>query len=90
MANRGRRRASKRVRRSTRPRRAALQAVLSLALDMEEPLRHAGHFVRAIELIDTNHDEEIAALVFVATRARLLLETVDELWNRLVDKVKAA
>ncbi len=89
MANRDRRRVAKGARKSTRPRNAALQAAVSLALDIEEPLRHATYLVRAIEQADGTHDDETAALAFVATQARLLLETVDELWNKLCDKVRA-
>ena len=56
---------------------------------MEEPLRHATWFVRALEQIGGQGDPQIAALSFVASEARVRFETVDELWNKLFDQVKA-
>lgn len=90
MANRARKRSAERARAEPRPRSTALQAALDLAFDMEEPLRQATWFVRALEQVGAQGDPEIEALSFVATEARVRLETLDELWNKLCDTVKAA
>ena len=81
---------AKSARKAARPRNAALQAAFDLAFDMEEPLRQATWFVRTIEQFGGQRDPEIEALSFVATEARVRLETVAELWNSLFDAVKSA
>ena len=87
MANRARRRSragsSRRARKPSPV--AALARVHDLALDMEEPLRHAICFVRAVEQADGRQGDEIEALAFVATEARMRLEAVQDIWRRLCD-----
>ncbi len=90
MANRVLKRAVTRASKTTRARDAALKTALDLAFDMEEPLRQATWFVRALEQVGGQGDPEIEALSFVATEARVRLETAEDLWNKLCDAVKAA
>jgi hypothetical protein len=68
---------------------AAASRILALALEMEEPLRHATWFVRALEQVGAQGDLEIEALSFVATEARVKLETVHDIWNDIVARIKA-
>ena len=82
MANRARKRAAARARKARRS--AAVARLRDLALDMEEPLRHAIWFVRAVEQADGRQGDEIEALSFVATEARIRLETVEDIWRKLL------
>ncbi len=66
---------------------AILRKVLSLALDMEEPLRDAERFLRALRLIgygmlmDDNDDG--GAIVAIAGEAAGRVEAVREAWEEL-------
>jgi hypothetical protein len=73
-----------------RARSAALTTALDIAFDMEEPLRQATWFVRALEQVGGQGDPEIEALSFVATEARVRLETAEDLWIKLCDAVRVA
>ncbi len=90
MANRVRRRAAARASKTTRARDVTRKAALDLVFDMEAPLRQATWFVRTLEQVGGQGDPEIEALSFVATEARVRLETAEELWNKLCDAVRDA
>lgn len=79
---------AKRAAKSARASRAASRASLDLVLDMEEPLNQATWFVRVLEQTGDG-DQETDAVAFVATEARLRLEAVHDLWNKLLDSAKA-
>ena len=64
---------------------AALRQAHDVAFDMEEPLRQAIWFIRTIEQANGRHDPQTEALSFVATEARLRLDTVEELWRKLFE-----
>ena len=62
-----------------------LEEARDALFDMEEPLRQAIWFVRAIEQANGRHDPGAEALSFVATEARLRLESVEEMWRKLFE-----
>ncbi len=57
---------------------------------MEEPLRHAAQFVRAVQIAHRPEDDEMEALAFVAGEAFLLLEFVQEELQGLFQDLQAA
>jgi hypothetical protein len=76
----------KRRRKQARASRAdrRLARALDLALELEEPLNHATCLVRVLEQMSGDGDPETEAVAFVATQARTRLDTVHEIWNKLL------
>ncbi|HEY2071037.1 MAG TPA: hypothetical protein VGG48_15885 [Rhizomicrobium sp.] len=83
-------RSGKRARRAERQLEALRAAVSEPALAMEEPLRHAEHFLRAILMAEQPHNEEVDALAFVAGEAMLLVEDSREALAQIFAALKAA
>jgi hypothetical protein len=85
MASRESRRAAKRsrVQKVPTPRDA-----VALAQEMEEPLRHAINLTRVIAQAYRPDDEDMDALAFVATAARLKLEEVNDLLQDAIKKAR--
>ena len=80
-------------RKPARRRRAPIgtdaREVLSLALDMEYPLKDATNFARAMLLIgmslSANNDEDGGAIDAVATATLQQLETLRDVWGELIE-----
>ena len=80
----------RRLKRRVRKAKAFRHAVSSFAMEMEEPLRHATQFVRAILMAHRPEDDEIDALSFVAGEAVLRLEDCETALHGLFDALDPA
>jgi len=87
MANRGRGRSPKKPAKRAGKRSAArlCQEALGLASEMEEPLHQAEWLVRVLERPEPDLGDEAQAGSFVATEARVRLESVHAFWSALHD-----